>query len=386
MAFSKVKAEYLTRDCTAEFEVANFPLAVAATTSPYRNKHEFREICSGPIITVGDYLFDIRIVWAVHEDNTVRGDRCLGVYVTRLDRSDGPAVVKLDLRVLNTDPQKVVASLGTSYAPLAFGVGRGCSPSFGSGIGLLDLPVSKVLDTSMGFLHNGALRVECMLSVVIRLEKNNPPLETPIDTKSDLSRDLMELLKSGQQTDVTLCIAGERIPAHSLILAARSRVFAAMLTSCMLEGQGKEKIVEVTQLEPKAVREMVAFLYCGEVSREALESFESALALLQAAHRYEATALIEICAQALGKRLSVENVGECLEVADLYSCQHFKNQCLQFIKGNVADVKGTKGYERLAERRPSLLKDVIEVITEAPSAKRPRTMGGSEQSAVESWM
>merc|ERR1712185_624996 len=111
---------------------------------------------------------------------------------------------------------------------------------------------------------------------------------------------------------------------------------------------------------------MVCFLYCGEVSREMLEVDDFTLALLQAAHRYETGALIELCAQSLSKRLSVENVCERLEVADLYSIQSFKTQCLKFIKVHISDVMGTPAYERLAERRPALLKDVIEVISGPP--------------------
>eukprot|EP00928_Gymnodinium_smaydae_P080722 TRINITY_DN64369_c0_g1_i1.p1 TRINITY_DN64369_c0_g1~~TRINITY_DN64369_c0_g1_i1.p1 ORF type:complete len:406 (-),score=114.34 TRINITY_DN64369_c0_g1_i1:351-1568(-) len=365
---SKVRAAYRTQECTAEFEIANFLLACSATTSTYRNKHEFREICSGPIISMGPYQFDIRVVWAVHDDGTLRGDRGLGVYVTRLDRSEGPAVVKLDLKVLNVEASKSVASIGTCFAPLAYGVGRGCSPSFGSGIGLMDLPLSKVMDGSQGFLHQGALRVECTLSVVTGLERSSTTTTTT-DTRQEILDALSGLLDSKRDADVTLLVGGERIQAHWLVLAARCPVFAAMRDAPMKESSLRE--IAISDLEADAVRELVRFFYTGGVGAAALETDDAALALLQAAHRYEVASLVERCTRALVERFAVETVCERLEVADLISCETFKAQCLKFIRTHILEVKETAAYGRLAERRPALLRDLIEVIT-GPSRKKPR--------------
>lgn len=366
---SKVRAAYQTRECAAEFEVANFPLACAATMSTYRNKHEFRELCSGPLIAVGEYRFDIRVVWAVHDDGAVRGDRGLGVYVTRLDRSDGPAVVKLDLRVLNRDVAKSVASIGTCYAPLAFGVGRGCSPSFGSGVGLMDLPLSKVLDASQGFLHDGTLRVECTLSVVAGLERSSSPL-LENDTQKEVLDSFRAILRSELYSDVVLKVGGQTIAAHTLVLAARCPVFAAMFSSSMKECT--DRVVHIADLEPNAVREMVSFLYTGDVCAEALETDDSATAILQAAHRYQLSSLVERCVCSLSERFKAETVCERLEFADMMGCDTFKEQCLTFMKCHMHEVRETEAYARLVERRPALLRDVIDIITGPPSSKRRR--------------
>lgn len=367
---ARVQAAYRTQEFAAEFEVSNFPLAVAATTSTYRNRNEFREICSGPIISVGEHQFDIRVVWSVHDDGAVRGDRGLGVYVTRLDRSEGrPVVVKLDLKVLNSDTSKSVASFGACYAPLAFGVGRGCSPSFGSGIGLMDLPLSKVLDASQGFLHKGALRVQCALSIVRGLERNSLTVVST-DTRQEVLDTWRRLLETGEHSDVTLRFGDESLEAHWLVLAARSTVFAAMRHTPMKESLGME--ICISDLDPMAVRDMVTFLYTGEVRRAAMEADDPALALLQAGHRYEVSSLVGLCASALAERFAVESVSERLEVAEMISSVSFKAQCLKFIRAHILEVKETESYARLVARRPALLKDVIDIIT-GPFAKRAKT-------------
>merc|ERR1719326_942796 len=122
------------------------------------------------------------------------------------------------------------------------------------------------------------------------------------------------ILESGLLSDVTLIINSRHIKAHAAILAAGSRVFAAMFTNGMRETTRRE--VELHDEEVDVVQALVRFLYTGEVMSEVLENDGTALALMLAAHKYEVPTLATICSDAVSSKLDVESVSDRLLVAD----------------------------------------------------------------------
>lgn len=181
---------------------------------------------------------------------------------------------------------------------------------------------------------------------------------------------LGEALDTGLLSDVVLRVGTKEIHAHKAILAARSPVFCAMFTTDMRESRAQE--VELEDVEPEAVGALVRFLYTGEVLCESLETEESALSLLQAAHRYGAATLVETCTQVLCSNLEVETAIDRLLVADLIQVAEFKTHCLEFISANLADVQMTESYERLVEKRPALLRDIISTMCPPSRKSCPR--------------
>ena len=110
-----------------------------------------------------------------------------------------------------------------------------------------------------------------------------------------------------------------------------------------------------------------------------LRTDESALALLQAARRYDVPAVVEKCTSVLGTRLSVEFVSERLELADMIECASFKTQCLDFMRQNIHEVQSTRSYGRLAVRRPPLLRDIIAAMAgPAKNKRRPHAVTEAE--------
>ena len=169
----------------------------------------------------------------------------------------------------------------------------------------------------------------------------------------------------------------ERILAHSLVLASRSPVVLAMLSSTMRENQ--ERLIEIPDLDVAAGEELVSFLYTGELDRAMLRTDESAPALLQAARRYDVPAVVEKCTRVLGTRLSVETVPERLELADMIECASFKTQRLDFIRQHIHEVQRTRSYGRLAVRRPPLLRDIIAALAgPANNKRRPHAVTDAE--------
>lgn len=177
---------------------------------------------------------------------------------------------------------------------------------------------------------------------------------------ADLARDLGMLYCSENQSDVTLVIGDTRLPAHSAILAARSKVFAAMLKSPMRESITKEVVLEDVDVD--IMREMLRFLYTGGVEPQVLEEDSGTMALLQAAHHFEVPLLEECCAQVVGARLQVETAAEVLQAADSMNCLSLRDTCLAFVAAHVAEVQTTDGFRHLAESRPSLMLDLVAAI------------------------
>jgi len=122
-----------------------------------------------------------------------------------------------------------------------------------------------------------------------------------------------------------------------------------------------EKEVEIRDLDPAAVRRMVRFMYTGSTGEE-LDNDNETVALLEAAHRYQVSVLVELCVTALSSRLTVDMVAERLMVADLAGLGGLRRACLSFITdatGRVAAVQATEGFARLARKRPHLAVDIL---------------------------
>jgi len=189
------------------------------------------------------------------------------------------------------------------------------------------------------------------------------------DALQDLGKCLGDLFDGGHFTDVVLVVGEERINAHSIILAARSPVFDAMWCSSMQEQALKQVIIE--DLEPSAVRRMLRFMYTGSCG-QSLNNDGDTVSLLEAAHRYQVSVLIEHCVAALSSRLTVEIVAERLMVADLAGLEGLRKACLAFITDStarVAAVQSTDGFGQLTKKRPHLAIDILAAAFPPPSVE-----------------
>jgi len=374
----KVRAVSRTRDFAAEFEVGNVLAAFSANTQISQDNQNFREL-TGPIACLGDYKFEFRLVYGVEKQGALKKEQDIGMYVCRTDSTRGSAFARYEVSVLNKESAKNRKLSAQQYRAFNEASSDGASswgwcPSFEGGNPIIGLNLAKILDQSQGWLHHGSLRIVCVISIVMGLDK----VETT-DDESNAQRGVCDsfraLLDSKMFADLTLKVGDEHIRVHSLVLAARSPVFCAMFSAGMRESQEKE--VTIADLDVEAVRELISFFYTGEFKKETLESDDSTLALLQAAHRYSALPLVKKCTASLSARFTVETVSERLELADMIGCSVFKEQCLEYMRQQMPEVQETSSYERLVERRPGLLRDVIAAMA-GPQSKRRRTVVGGE--------
>ncbi|CAH8588800.1 unnamed protein product [Schistosoma curassoni] len=113
--------------------------------------------------------------------------------------------------------------------------------------------------------------------------------------------------------------------AHKAILAARSPVFAAMFGHGMEESRANR--VEITDMEPDTVAEVLRYIYTGQVVGMNRLAHE----LLAAADKYQLERLKTMCEEALVESLSVENACDIFGLADMHNAEQLKAHTLEFI-------------------------------------------------------
>lgn len=108
------------------------------------------------------------------------------------------------------------------------------------------------------FLKNDCLKINCTVGVVVSAI-DCPQLYSINLHESDIGSHFGTLLDNMDGSDVTFDVAGEKFPAHKLVLAARSPEFRSKL----FDGSDEEKdMIIVTDLEPKVFKvKVISFIF-----------------------------------------------------------------------------------------------------------------------------
>jgi speckle-type POZ protein len=158
-------------------------------------------------------------------------------------------------------------------------------------------------------------------------------------------------------SDVTLeCDDGVTIPAHRVLLAARSTVFKTMLEDkkCV---EGNTKIHDYPS---EAVKLMVFFIY-GDFN--ALAHYdgddETLLALFSAAEQYRLPGLQDICESVMIQSINSSNVIEFYLVGINSNRDELKKAAMKCIFKNFSEVEKTAGWKEFAKNHPRSIYDLL---------------------------
>uniref|UniRef100_A0A1A9VF18 BTB domain-containing protein n=1 Tax=Glossina austeni TaxID=7395 RepID=A0A1A9VF18_GLOAU len=185
----------------------------------------------------------------------------------------------------------------------------------------------SILKENDGLLIGDKLVITCMIDEQYIVNSAAHLIVGKYEEDEDkLSLDLGNLLENEKFSDVTLAVDGHEIRAHKNILAARSRVFAAMFEHEMEERQLNR--VVITDVNHIVLKEMLTYIYTGKISNLNI----IALDLLAAADKYALGSLKILCENALYVNPTVENAGETLILADLHKAHQLKAKIITFIK------------------------------------------------------
>ena len=231
-------------------------------------------------------------------------------------------------------------------------------------------------DPGRGLLVNDTLIIRYQIELVVSTggalsrHANATKLPPQIAVPSpSLGADLASLLDTGVGADVTFEVDDEQMPAHKIILQARSPVFKALLTGPMREGH--EGVVAVQDVRGPVFRALLHFAYSDTLPVDlqgARLEVPMAQHLLAAADRFQLIRLRCICEQRLCETVEVETVATTLALAEQNNARELKRVCLEFVSKHLQTVMATEGYLYMTSTCPQLQSELLAVIATAPAA------------------
>mmetsp|Transcript_43741 Transcript_43741/g.93060 ORF Transcript_43741/g.93060 Transcript_43741/m.93060 type:complete len:380 (-) Transcript_43741:111-1250(-) len=210
-----------------------------------------------------------------------------------------------------------------------------------------------------------------LLSGVVEYDVVKPRFAVA-EMPGEIIKDLGSAFGSESFSDLTIVIGHDRIRTHCVVLAARSKVFAAMLSSPMKEAATKEVVLQ--DIEMPVLKELLRFIYTGEVDKAAVMATTGfAMELLCAAHRFELLPLVRFCEQTLGSKLEDDTVVDVLQVAVRLGCSTLQKACLEHVVENAGAVQTKASFKDMAATNPSLMLEVFAALAGTLGSKRRRT-------------
>jgi len=198
---------------------------------------------------------------------------------------------------------------------------------------LKDILVSNATD----WLPNGCLTILCELTIHgstknVSGDKLHGQTDN-IDTDTQALKSHMRSLFSQREfTDVKVLCGSQVFDCHKAILASRSPVFRAMLTTDMVEARTNK--VEIKDRQPGVVYAMLEYIYCGQT--EDLKSFAGEL--LHAADYYQISSLKDSSELELINTLGIDNCVGRLVLGEDCQAARLKQIALQFLVHNLGRV------------------------------------------------
>jgi speckle-type POZ protein len=240
-----------------------------------------------------------------------------------------------ELSILDADGEK----FGIRHSLQKLPIGWGCSKF---------IRLSDLEHPANNLLPDDTLTICCRVEES-KSEKCNCQKEQPQTTiaRSKLCEDLASITDD-KFADFVFKVGNVKIPAHRVILAARSPVFAAMFQHDMTENKTNE--TEITDVTPAAFKALLRFIYTGHCEVENLEE-----QLLVAANKYDIQDLKQICAKEMRKKLTVDNAVDLLIFSDLHQAKDLKDGAIRFINKNAPAVMKTPSWTNFPKSHQHLV-------------------------------
>lgn len=128
-------------------------------------------------------------------------------------------------------------------------------------------------------------------------------------------------------SDFTFTVQDKEFKVHKAILAGSSEVMRKLFTTDLLESnQGQCKVADI---EADTFQHLLTFIYTGQIP---VNMDGISIKLLEAAHYYGISDLVEICKQNLQYKITAENVFEIFEFATIYDLEEVKLEAWKIVK------------------------------------------------------
>jgi len=175
--------------------------------------------------------------------------------------------------------------------------------------------------------------------------------------KSAEELSMASLFMSQEESDIALKVEGKTIPAHKKVLIQKSKYFANLFKSGMVES--RQDIIEIKDCDYPVFQEFLRWIYCGEVKRER----ELALKLLPLADKYVQNDLVHKCMNILLHAINEENIYSIFDYAFEGDIPDLKGWCQKFIRKNTNMTNVLRLIEYLNQKpKTSDLNEVIDAV------------------------
>jgi len=242
-------------------------------------------------------------------------------------------------------------------------------------------------DPGRGLLVDDTIVIRYQIELVVstggalsRQTQNPRPSKLVTVPPPNLGSNLLQLFEGKMSTDVVFDVDGTQIPAHKIILSARSPVFKVLLTGPMKEGH--QDSITIKDVRAPVFRILLYFAYADRLPPEVVGTkLDVPLAqhLLAAADRFQLIRLRCICEQRLCDSVAVDTVATTLALAEQNNARELKRVCLEFVSKHLQAVMATEAYDYMTKTCPQLQSELLTVIATTPpsvSHYRSRTHVG----------
>ncbi|XP_060556268.1 uncharacterized protein LOC132716941 [Ruditapes philippinarum] len=163
----------------------------------------------------------------------------------------------------------------------------------------------------------------------------------------NLGQCMLEMFQQGLWTDVVFqCMDNDKgegvIKAHKNVLASRSSVFQAMFFGPCA---GTTNVVELKDQQKEIIHLFLVYIYSDSITL----TEGTAFAILEMAHYFQVTNLVQLCSEFLKTVLTSSNVCETLTIAMFYNLDGLRDACCSFIDSHAQDVIQTESFMNISE-------------------------------------
>ncbi|XP_041448345.1 BTB/POZ domain-containing protein 9-like [Drosophila obscura] len=161
---------------------------------------------------------------------------------------------------------------------------------------------------------------------------SHEPEQVPVHTFGEgVLATLNSLCMNKLYSDVELVVEDQHLPAHRLILAARSEYFRALLYGGMSESE--KSVIRLPEVSLEAFKIILGYLYSGTLPISTLD-VDASLKVLGLANQYGCLEVETPLAKHLFENLAISNAFKILEAARLYNLEELTRKCLKVIDFN----------------------------------------------------
>lgn len=156
---------------------------------------------------------------------------------------------------------------------------------------------------------------------------------------------MAQLCLNEDYSDVTFIVENQRLPAHRVMLAARSEYFRALLYGGLSESTQKDIHLKVPV---EAFKALLRYIYSGHLSLSQMDE-DNILDTLGLANQYGLTELELAISDYLVQYLALNNACAILDAARLYNLEKLTKVCLTFMDRNAADILQHETFKSLSK-------------------------------------